>query len=289
MLWGIKMPERTAAILKKTTELNKAEKGRSGNIIHLPPQGRLIISGDLHGNRWSFDQIVKYARLDQNPDTHIIFQEIIHGGPQDCEGGCLSFKLLIDAAALKIQYPDNVHFVMGNHDLSAIKDTEVLRGGKEMSVCFKAGVESCFGEKYEIVLLAMRQMLFSQPLAAKTQTGIFISHSLPAQRYADDFDPTVLDRDLTMFDINRPNSAYTLLWGRNHSSELLESLAQTLGVRFFVAGHQKQDDGYKRVDPNMLILACDHNNGCIAEIDLAKDYGFDELCDSIKKLYDLGS
>jgi serine/threonine-protein phosphatase PP1 catalytic subunit len=282
------MPERAIKIFKTATGLNKDEKGRRGNTLHLPAEGRLIVSGDLHGHKWGFDQIVRYADLANNPGTHLIFQEIIHGGPQDCEGGCLSFKLLLEAASLKMQYPDNVHFVMGNHDVSAIRDSEVLRGGKEMTNCFNAGMQRCFGEKYELVLLALRQMLFSQPLAVKTANGLFVSHSLPADRFEEEFDPSVLDRDLTITDINRPNSAYTLLWGRNHSPELLERLSSLLDVKYFVAGHQRQDEGFKRVEPNMLILACDHNEGCIADIDLGADYTFDELCGCVKKLYDLG-
>jgi len=177
------MPDTAIDIFKSTASVNKAEDGRVGNIIHLPSSGRLIITGDLHGNRWSFEQIVKYADLANNPDTHIILQEIIHGGPQDCDGGCLSFMLLLEAAKLKLNYPKNVHFVMGNHDISAIKDTEVLREGKEMTSCFNSGVYSRYGLKADMVLLAMRQMLFSQALAAKTSNGIFISHSLPADRF----------------------------------------------------------------------------------------------------------
>ncbi|MFI4911182.1 MAG: metallophosphoesterase [Sedimentisphaeraceae bacterium JB056] len=282
------MAEQAIEVFKKVAALNKADKCREGNVIKLPAEGRLIVTGDLHGNIWGFEQVVKYADLANNPDTHIIFQEIIHGGPQDCEGGCLSFKLLIKIASLKVEFPDNVHIIMGNHDLSAIKDTEVLRGGKEMTGSFNSGIRRCFGDRYEMVLLAMRQMLFSQPLAVKTHNGIFISHSLPADRFADVFEPEVLERDLKITDINRPNSAYLLLWGRDQSPQLLEDLSDMLDARLFVVGHQKQDDGFKKVEPNMLILACDHNNGCIAEIDLATEYDLDSLCNQVKKLYDLG-
>ena len=281
------MPQVAIDIFRKVAALNNDKKYRCGNIIYLPSKGRLIISGDLHGNKWAYEQIVAAADLANNPDTHIIFQEIIHGGPQDCSGGCLSFELLLKAAQLKVQYPDNVHFLMGNHDLSAIKDSEVLRGGKEMTSCFNSGIYNKYKDKSDMVLLAMRQMLFSQALAAKTQSGIFISHSLPADRYADIFDAEVLERPLKMDDINRPSSGYLLLWGRNQSSQWLQELSEQLKINLFVAGHQRQEQGYKIVEPNMLILACDHNNGCIADLDLSEQYDMDKLHGSIKRLYDI--
>jgi len=281
------MPAATIEIFKKATALNKEEKGRSGNIINLPDKGRLIITGDLHGNISGYELIAKYANLEANPDTHIIFQEIIHGGPEDFLGGCLSFKLLVKVAALKIQYPDNVHFIMANHDMSAICGTDVLRGGKEMTKAFHAAIDRYYGTYSEMVLLALRQFLFSQALAVRTPNGILVSHSLPANRFEKDFDFTIFDRPLTMTDINRPNSAYLLVWGRDHSADFLERFADKMGVKLFVVGHQKQDDGWKRVDPNMLILACDHNNGSIASIDLSKQYSLDELCNCVSYLIDL--
>lgn len=281
------MPVATTEIFKKAAALNKEQCARDGNIINLPDKGRVIVTGDLHGNINGFSQIVRHANLSANSDTHIIFQEIIHGGPEDMQGGCLSFKLLRDAALLKIAYPDNVHFIMANHDMSAICGTDVLRGGKEMTKAFEAGLERCYGQYFEMVHLALRQFLFSQALAVKTSNGIFISHSLPADRFEDDFDFEVFERPLSINDIKRPNSAYLLVWGRNHSAGLLKRLADKLGVKFFVAGHQKQDDGWKRVDPNMVILASDHSNGCVATIDLAKDYDIDQLCGCVSNLIDL--
>ncbi len=281
------MAAATIEIFKRATELNKEEKGRIGNVVNLPDTGKVIVAGDLHGNVTGYNRIVNHANLAANPDTHIIFQELIHGGPEDFMGGCLSFMLLREAAALKILYPDNVHFIMANHDMSAICGTDVLRGGKEMSKAFHDGLERCYGEETDMVHLSLRQFLFSQPLAIRAPNGIFVCHSLPADRFEKDFDFAIFDRPLSMNDINRPNSAYLLVWGRNHSEGLLERFADKLGIRLFIVGHQKQDDGWKRVDPNMLILASDDNNGSVVTFDLARRYSLDELCGCISNLIDL--
>ena len=92
------MPQTIVDLLKKAAEANRVDKYRCGNLICLPADGSLIVSGDLHGHRRNFKRLCAFADLANNPDRHIILQEIIHGGPQDQQGYCLSYKLLFDAA-----------------------------------------------------------------------------------------------------------------------------------------------------------------------------------------------
>lgn len=91
------MPQTIVDLLNRGIEANNADRFRRGSLIHLPAEGSLVATGDIHGHRRNFERIVAFADLASNPDRHIILQEIIHGGPQDSEGGCLSYKLLLDA------------------------------------------------------------------------------------------------------------------------------------------------------------------------------------------------
>jgi hypothetical protein len=91
-----------------------------------------------------------------------------------------------------------------------------------MNVAMRAALDREFPGASERVKLAIRQFLFSQPLAVKCANGMFISHSLPADRYADKFDHRIFDRQLRINDIVKPGSAYLLTWGRNLSQELLD-------------------------------------------------------------------
>jgi len=270
--------------LKKATNLNRTEKNRKGSTIFLPEKGRLIITGDMHGNRSNFSAIVKHANLANNPETHLIFQEIIHGGPEDTNGGCLSFELVAHAAQLKIQFPDQVHFILGNHDTSVILGTDVLKNGKEMNRALFSAIDNKFGEQSNAMTLALKQFLFSQALAARTHTGILIAHSLPADIYLDNFDAAVLDRDLQINDIIRPNSAYLMTWGRRHSQEVLDQLAEMLHTELFILGHQRQEQGFSMCGDNLLILASDHSNGAFLEIDLAVHYNINQLIKCTVKL-----
>lgn len=271
-------------ILKKATYLNRNEPCRRGSTLMLPEHGELIVSGDIHGNRANYDRIVKCADLANNPDTHIIFQEIIHGGPEDEFGGCLSFELVTQAAELKIQFPDQVHFILGNHDTSVILGTDVLKNGKEMNRALFAAIDRKFEDNSNAATLALKQFLFSQALAARTHTGILIAHSLPADMYIDNFDAAVLDRDLQINDIIRPNSAYLMTWGRRHSQEVLTQLGEMLDAELFILGHQRQEQGFSKAGDNLLILASDHSNGVFLRIDLATKYTADELVGCIDRL-----
>ena len=119
------MAQTTVDLIQKATEANCQCVYRRGNLILLPSQGSLVVSGDLHGHRRNFERIVAFSDLASHPTRHILFQEIIHGGPQDSSNGCLSYRLLLDTMRLKLEFPTQVHFVMGNHDTTFIETVRI--------------------------------------------------------------------------------------------------------------------------------------------------------------------
>lgn len=68
------------------------------------------------------------------------------------------------------------------------------------------------------------------------------------------------------------------------SQLLLDKLAKLFDVDIFILGHQPQNKGWGQVGKNLLIIACDHNHGCLLPVDLAKSYNITELVDSIVPL-----
>ena len=278
------MPRTIIDLLNKGIEANNTDKFRRGNLIHLPADGSLIITGDLHGHRRNFERIVAFADLADNPDRHIILQEIIHGGPEDPEGGCLSYKLLLDVVRYKLSFLDRVHIVMGNHDTAFINNSEVMKNGKEMNRAMRMALDREFSQSGLDVELAIRQFLFSQPLAVKCDNKIWISHSLPGDRFVGKFDAQILARQLKINDIVRPGSGYLLTWGRKHSQAMLDKMAKLLDVETFVLGHQPQEQGWCRAGRNLIIIASNHNHGCLLPISLGKSYTVEQLIDSIVPL-----
>jgi hypothetical protein len=275
------MAQTIIDLLKRCAEANNADKYRRGNLVRLPAEGSLIVSGDLHGHRRNFEKIIDYADLENNPDRHLVFQEVIHGGPEDEFGGDLSYKVLYDVFRYKLNFPHRVHVIMGNHDTAFINNSEVMKDGKEMNRAMRQAMDREFGQAAEDVKMATRQLLFSQPLAVRSENRIWMSHSLPADRLMDKFDPGIFDRQLRINDVVSPGSAYILTWGRKHSQKLLDKMASTFDTDIFILGHQPQDQGWCQAGKNLIILSSNHNHGRILSIDLAKSYTIEKLIESI--------
>ncbi|MBU1260832.1 MAG: metallophosphoesterase [Planctomycetes bacterium] len=275
------MAEEFIKLLENGIVANKQDKYRKVNLIVLPQAGDVVIAGDIHGHRRNFERIVSYANLEENPERHLILQEIIHGGPEDEKGGCLSFEVLADAVKLKIDYPDRVHFILANHDTAFINNSDVMKNGKEMNTAMRAAMQRRFGEDVQKLESAIERFLFSQPLAVRCPNRIWISHSLPSDRMVEKFDFTIFDRALKISDIVRPNSAYLLTWGRGQSSKSLRFLAQQLDIDLFVLGHQVQETGWMSNDENLVIIDSQHNHGHLLRIDLTAQYTIKKLVDSL--------
>lgn len=275
------MPQKIIDLVNKGIRANQADRFRRANLVRLPGQGSLVVGGDIHGHRRNLERIITYADIPNHPDRHLILQEIIHGGPEDDTGGCLSYQLLFDAVRFKLEFPDQVHFVMGNHDTACICSTEVMKNGKEMNRAMSMALEREFQQAGSDVKLAIRQFLFSQPLAVRCSNGVWISHSLPSNQFAAQFDPGVFDRELQLNDCRKPGSAYLLTWGRRHSQDVLDTMARRLDARVFILGHQPQQAGWRVFGENLIILASDHDHGCLLELDLAKPYTARTLAERI--------
>ena len=173
---------------------------------------------------------------------------------------------------------------MGNHDTAFINSSEVMKDGKEMNRAMRLAMEREFQQAGADVELAIRQFLFSQPLALRCNNRIWVSHSLPSDRFFDKFDPKILDRQLKINDVVRPGSAYLLTWGRKHSQALLDKMAKLFDVDIFILGHQPQEQGWNQAGDNLIIIASNHNHGCVLSTDLAKSYTIEQLIDSIVPL-----
>ena len=263
--------------LKSGTKANYADNCRQGNLINLPLTGSVVVGGDIHGHCRNFERIRNYSQLKDNPDRHLVLQEIIHGQQDDKDDDSFSFELLAEAARLKSEFPNQIHIIMGNHDTAFINNTEVMKNGREMNAVMRTAMSGRFGADAESLANEIEQFLFSQPLAVRCANRIWISHSLPSDRYVGKFDTKIFHKQLKVSDIVRPNSAYLLTWGRRHSQDTLDKLAGMLDVDLFVLGHQMQEKGWTKAGDNAVIIISEHNHGTLLDIDLAKSYGIDEL------------
>jgi len=265
-------------------EENLASPLRTGQVVHLPAEGELWMTGDLHDHRRNFQKLTRAANLPDNPRRHLVLHELIHGDYYDAQGGESSWQTLHKAAELKCDFPNQVHFLLANHDLAQIHGEGIMKAGQSVCEAFTRGLRNEFHERHHLVNAAIGEFLLSLPLAVRAPNGIFCCHSLPADHHMAAFDFSVFDRPLAGPDYaRRTGPVYQLIWGRGISPDAAKAFAEKVGAALLITGHQPQENGFLVNGEKHLILASDHNQGVFLPLDLARPYDMAEAVRSIRK------
>lgn len=251
---------------------------RRGSIDLIRAPGHLIATGDLHDHPHHFKRLVEMAHLGTDRARHITLHEIIHP-PNLYNGVDYSYRALARVASLKAEFPEHVHVLLGNHELSQVFGAGIIKDGVKVVEAFNAGLEAVFNNDAAGVLDAIKEFVLAMPLALRVECNrpdggrgidILCSHSLPGLAMMSRFDPGVLGRELTADDYQpRTGAAHIMVWGRGYDAEQLEDLVERWGVNLFILGHEKAPDGVALVPPNAVVLNSDHDRGVCLEIDLS--------------------
>ncbi len=256
-----------------TADLLANHPWRQGNVINVPAEKEIIVSGDLHGNRNNLHAILEYADLSVHPERVLILQEIIHGQEDPATGHDRSFEPFMRALRAMSQHPQQVLMVMGNHDLAQITDKEITKHGRGSCKAFNAGVLYEFEDQGPEILDALSKFLYCLPLAVRSPGGVFFTHSLPAPNRMRPEMLEILQRESDPEDLVRPGPVYEWTWGRNQTPEQIDRLAEQLGVSFFVLGHKHVSQGWEELSDKAVILNSSDSRGCILQI--ASDQGLE--------------
>lgn len=251
---------------------------RRGSIDVIRAPGRLIATGDLHDHPINFKKLVEIAGLGGEQPSHLTLHEIIHP-PNLLNGVDYSYRALARVASLKAEFPEHVHVLLGNHELSQIMGAGIVKDGVKVVDAFNAGLENVFGDDSLIVHEAIKEFVLAMPLAMRVECNkpdgsrgvdILCAHSLPGLAMMQRFDPSVLARDLTKEDYEpRTGAAHIMIWGRGYDSEQLEDLVERWGINLFILGHEKAPEGAAFIAPNAVVLNTDHERGVYLPIDLS--------------------
>ncbi len=253
---------------------------RGGQVVTLPDQGVVTVSGDLHDHRVNWRKLKHVAALGDDGHRHLVLHELIHGDHFDEQGREDSWITLYEAAELLLDFPEQVHFMLANHDLAQIHGEGISKGGLSVCEAFTAALKRDFGSRYASVEMAITEFLLALPLGVRAPAaGVFICHSLPTEEQMDAFDYDVFARDkLEASDYRRRTGpAYQLIWGRGIGPAKAAEFAEALGARIVITGHQPQDRGWKRNGDRHLILASDHARGVCLPLPLDKELSMNEL------------
>lgn len=263
---------------------NKLSSLRQQQVVTLPPDCEVWMTGDMHDHRTNFSKLVAAAKLGENPNRHLVLHELIHGDHFDANGAEDSWITLNAAAELKVQHPNQVHFLMANHDLAQIHGEGIMKSGLSVCEAFYKGLKRDFPDAYHKLNVAITEFLLSLPLAIRCPNGLFFCHSLPTDEQIKAFDFTVFDRELTGADYKRRTGpVYQLIWGRNVTPAGVDEFAEKVGAKLIITGHQPQEMGYAINGEKHLIIASDHNQGVFLMLNTSGDWDIDSALGKMRK------
>jgi hypothetical protein len=249
-------PQKILATVRKATALMRATPGRLGGVIAPDQAEDVMVVGDLHGNLPAFRSALAVAALHQHPGRHLVLQELVHEiNKYDEDVPDRSHRLVDLVAALKCQYPDRVHLILGNHELSELTGRIIGKDGQALNLRFRMGLERAYGARTNEVYQAYLEFFAALPLAVRTPNRVFICHTLPDGRHLDTLDLDLLKADQWPDEaLKRGGTIYALTWGRDTSVETADRFAAMVDADWFVTGHQPCSQGFRQAGPRQLII-----------------------------------
>jgi hypothetical protein len=286
---------------RKQTELFiEAEKAsrsniyRQGDYVVLPPTGDTMISGDIHGNMENFDLLMEIANLKRNPKRHLVVHELVHnihfkGAMKD-----QSKDILVWAAELKCEFPNNFHYVTGNHELAEIQGKGIMKDGIKIPLVFGTANQKKrrmgdYGSPYRTAAINFLRSLL---IGIRHRGGIWMSHSIPSK--------AMHQFSLSLFDgkkdedelatMVRSQRAYKeevledLTWGRDFSNDLVNTFKDKVKAKVLIIGHEYREKGWDVPHKDMIILDTTGDLGAYMHIRNDKAYTHKEALASIQHL-----
>jgi hypothetical protein len=251
-------PEKILTTVRRATALCRTTPGRVGGLISLDAAtvDDVMVVGDLHGNIPAFQKVLQVAALAQNPRRHLVLQELVHGPrmyPDD--GGDRSHQLVDLFSALKCQYADRVHLILGNHELSELTGRSIGKNGVALNALFRIGIETAYGEHGADIHAAYLDLFAALPLAVRTPNRVFICHTLPDASELESLDLSVLALENWPPEaMKRHGTVYALTWGRDTETETADRFAAMVDADLFITGHQPCEEGFRLANVRQIII-----------------------------------
>ena len=287
MVATIEYIEEIIETFAKAHQANAMTESRLGNVIELKPSlgDEVMVTADLHGHRPNFNAIRQIADLANHPQRHLVLQEVCHGGPKyPSNGGCMSHMMLEDVAKLKVEFPQQVHFLMSNHEWAELTDYPILKNQQMLNLLFLFGMQEMYGLATDKVRNAYLPFLRTLPLAVRVEKGIWLSHTLPENVDREGFDTKLLDEEITDGDLEENGPLFQFIWGRDFRQENAEAFANFVGADILIHGHEPTEEGFDVPNSRQIILDSHGDNGTYVMLPIGKQLAQQDIVKRIKKL-----
>ena len=248
-------PDRLLSTLQQAARAFRQTPGRTGHVVRLPAGAEVLVAGDMHGNVENFRLVLKTVDLARQPHRHLVLQEVVHGPFRYPQGGDKSHQLVDLVAALKCQYADRVHFLLGNHELAQWRGQRIAKGDDDQNQLFRLGIENAYGDWADTIAAAYDELFAAADLAIVTPNRVFLSHSLPSARNLPGFELAALEKDdFEPADLSLGGPVHAIVWGRDTSQQNVEAFLQKVDADWLISGHIPCEEGFATPNDRQIIL-----------------------------------
>jgi hypothetical protein len=277
-------PNRLLTTLAKAVEHFRNTPGRRGRLVELEGD-EVLVAGDLHGNVENLRRLLRKADLGNSPRRHLVLQEVVHGPFRYPSGGDKSHQLLDLLAALKCQYPHQVHFLLGNHELSQWTGRRITKDDVDLNEVFREGIGTAYGGHADAVCAAYQALFAVVPVAVRTANRVYLSHSLPSAARLATFDAAVIEReDHGEDDLQLGGSVHALVWGRDTSAATAAAFLRKVNADLLLTGHIPCPEGFAVPNDRQVILDTLGSPACYCLFPTGRPLAHPELVGCVRVL-----
>jgi hypothetical protein len=254
-------PNKVLNTIEKAILAFKNTPGRSGRVLRLADTSEVIVVGDLHGRVDHLKKAFTLSDLKGNPSRTLIVQELIHGTSTYPDGSDNSHLVLDMVASLKCQFPRQVHYLLGNHELSQVTNRQISKNNIDLNQSFNLGIAYAYPGAADQIIEAYKKLISVIPAMIFLPNQVCISHSLPDKSRVGAFEVARLEMVPEQdSDLLPGGNLHSLVWGRDTSLENAENFLNKVNCKWLVTGHIPCYQGFDYTNSRQIILDAHFDN-----------------------------
>lgn len=264
--------DRAIELIRAAGRARATDDKVHGRAVILPEEGQVWLTGDLHGNVDNLQAFADLADLKNHPDRFLVVQEIVHSRLITADNRDLSFVAIMEAIRLQKQFPGQVYYLLGNHDLAVHIDKELVKGGKYLNRYLFRGMAYMYRDRYEEVLAEYRKFIADMPAAILAPNGVFMAHSTPKAAFVPSLSREFLTDEAVTKPLKSLRPINAMVNGRDYKQETADRFADQLEVDVMLCGHTPTNKGWRIPNKRHLIVDSQHGKARYVAFDLAHRY-----------------